>query len=85
MSQNATFLSLCSLTQIYDFKNDPNVIITSQIVSIPNFIALFYFTLNSRKCDLWLLLNVNTTSNIFDRVQVRKIKNNKKLFLTSLK
>ena len=51
MSQNVTFLSLCSLIQIYDFKNDPNVIITSQIISIPNFIALFYFTLNSRKCD----------------------------------
>ena len=85
MSQNVTFLSLCSLIQINDFKNDPNVTITFQIISTPNFIALFDFTLNSRKCDFWLLSNVNTTSNIFDHVQVRKIKNNKKLLLTSLK
>ena len=51
MSQNITFLSLCSLIQIYDFKNDPNVTITFQLISTPNFIALFDFTLNSRKCD----------------------------------
>ena len=25
MSQNVTFLSLCSLTQIHYFQNDPNV------------------------------------------------------------
>ena len=31
MSQNVTFLSLCSLIQIYCFKNGPNVTITSQI------------------------------------------------------
>ena len=45
MSQSVTFLSLCSLIQIYYFENGPNVTITSQIISRPNFIALFYFTL----------------------------------------
>ena len=45
MSQNVTFLSFCSLIQIYYFKNGPDVTVTSQIISAPNFIALFYFTL----------------------------------------
>ena len=45
MSQNVTFLSLCSLTQIYCFKNGLNGTVTSQMISTPNFIALFYFTL----------------------------------------
>ena len=45
MSQSVTFLSLCSLIQIYYFENGPNVTVTSQIISRPNFIALFYFTL----------------------------------------
>ena len=45
MSQNVTFLSLCSLILIYHFKNGPNVTVTSQITSTPNFIALFNFTL----------------------------------------
>ena len=31
ISQNVTFLSLCSLVQIYYFKNGANVTITSQI------------------------------------------------------
>ena len=39
MSQNVTFLSLCSLIQIYYFKNGPNVPITSQIISTPIFIT----------------------------------------------
>ena len=45
MSQNVTFLSLCSFMQIYYFEYGPNIIVTSQIVSAPNFIALFYFTI----------------------------------------
>ena len=45
MSQNVTVKSLCSLIQIHYFKNSPNVTITSQIISTPNFIGLFYFTL----------------------------------------
>ena len=44
MSQNVTFLSLCSLVQIYYFKNGRNVTVTSQIISTQNFIALFYLT-----------------------------------------
>ena len=49
MSQNVTFLSLCSLIQIYYFKNGPNVTVTSQIIITPNFIALIYFTLKQFK------------------------------------
>ena len=45
MSQNVTFLSLCSLVHKYYFKNGPNVTVTPEIKSTPNFIALFYFTL----------------------------------------
>ena len=43
MSQNVTFLYLYSLVQIYYFKNGPNVIVTPQITSTPNFMAQFYF------------------------------------------
>ena len=45
MSESVTFLSLCSLIQIYYLKNGPNITVTSQIISTPNFITLFYFTL----------------------------------------
>ena len=46
MSQNVTFLSLCSLIQIYYFNNGPNVTVTPQIIRTPNFLALVYFALN---------------------------------------
>ena len=45
MSQNVSFLSLCSVIQIYYFKNGPNATVTFQIISTPNFITVFYFTL----------------------------------------
>ena len=45
MSQNVAFLSLRSLIETYYSKNGPNVTVTSQIISTPYFIALFYFTL----------------------------------------
>ena len=44
MTQNVTFLSLCFLIKINYFKIVTNVTVTSQIISTPNFKALFYFT-----------------------------------------
>ena len=36
---------LCVLKYKYYFKNSPTVTVTTQIISTPNFIALFCFTL----------------------------------------
>ena len=52
MSQYVTFLSLCSLIEIYYFKNGPYVTVTTQIISTPNSQPYFHLhSNNSRKCD----------------------------------
>ena len=67
MSQNVTFLSLCFLIQIYYFKNDANVTITSQIISA----TILVFTKIIQENVLFDLYQMSM-SNIFDHVLIQK-------------
>ena len=50
MSQNVTFLSLCSLIQIYYFKNGPNVTVISQNSKYTKFrIPMLLYTQTSQE------------------------------------